>query len=154
MRYLEYERASWITSQRKHNYFTRLAKNNNIICLQESDGKLQLLQAIQVLVPQFRLCGTLILNDLNAGGSAICIRKCLSPDGTMVTHVVTCQGRDHTVNVRSGDPPVTPHWPLCPEALGMFSEEDTEQPRSQAPDCFDCITSAQKQALRYADALL
>ena len=38
----------------------------------------------------------------NAGGSAICIHKDLLPDDAVVTHVVTCQGRDHIVNVRSG----------------------------------------------------
>ena len=34
--------------------------------------------------------------------SAICIQKDLLPDDAVVTHVVTCQGRYHIVNVRSG----------------------------------------------------
>ena len=45
------------------------------------------LQAIQVLVPQFGLYGTCMPNNLNVGGSAICIHKGLLPDGAMVTHV-------------------------------------------------------------------
>ena len=35
-------------------------------------------------------------------GSAICIHEVLLPDDVVVTHVITCQGRDHIVNVRSG----------------------------------------------------
>ena len=38
----------------------------------------------------------------NAGGSAICIHRVLLPEEAIVTHVVTCQGRDHLVNIRSG----------------------------------------------------
>ena len=38
----------------------------------------------------------------NAGGSAICIHRDLLPEDAIVTHVVTCQGRDHLVNIRSG----------------------------------------------------
>ena len=77
--------------EQKHNYFSRLTKNNGIICTQEIHGKDEFLQAIQVLVPQFRLHGTFKPNNLNAGGSAV------------VTHVVTCQGRDHIVKIQSGD---------------------------------------------------
>ena len=46
------------------------------------------MKPIQVLVPQFR--------------SAICIQKKLLPKGAIVTHVGTCQGRDHIVNIQSG----------------------------------------------------
>ena len=49
-----------LSRERIHNYFTRLAKNNDIICLQEILGKHEFPQAIQVLAPQFRLCGTFI----------------------------------------------------------------------------------------------
>ena len=65
------------------------------------------------------------------------------PDDAAVTHVITCQGRDHIVNVRSGcqslvivnvhfEPEltlrslrerlrfITPHWPQCPDAIGMI----------------------------------
>ena len=64
------------------------------------------------------------------------------PDGAIVTHVITCQDRDHIVTIHSGgsvlvivnvhfepDPTlkslreqlrlVTPHWPCCPGALGV-----------------------------------
>ena len=98
-------------------------------------GKEELLQAIQVLVPQFRLYGTFKLNNVNAGGSAICIHEDLLPDGAMVTYVVTCQGRDHTVNIhlepdlalrnlRERPRLITPHWPLYSEALGVITEDD------------------------------
>ena len=42
-------------------------------------------------------------NFFNAGGSAICVHKNLSLEGAIGTHVVTCQGRDHIVNIQSGD---------------------------------------------------
>ena len=73
-----------------------------MICLQELHGKDEFLQAVQVLVPQFLLFGTFIPNKLGAGGSAICIHKSLLPDGAIVTHVITCQGRNHIVTIHSG----------------------------------------------------
>ena len=128
--------------ERKHAYLTRLARYNDI-CLQETHGKDEFLQAVQVLVPQFRLFGTLIPNNESAGGSAIFIHENLLPDGAIVTHVTTCQGRDHIVTTRSGDcvlvvvnvhfePDLTwrglrerlrrisPHWPCYPGALGVI----------------------------------
>ena len=42
------------------------------------------------------------LGNANAGGSAICIHKDLLPGDAVVTHVITCRGRDHVVNVQSG----------------------------------------------------
>ena len=107
-------------------------------------GKDEIIQAVQVLLPQFRLHGTFIPNYFNASGSAICIHKNLLPEGAIVTHVVTCQGRDHTVTIHSGDcvlvvvnvhfePEltlrslrerlrlITPRWPHCPDALGVFA---------------------------------
>ena len=81
--------------------FSRLIENNNIICLNEVHGKDDFLQAIQVLAPRFLLYGTFIPGNENAGGSAVCIHKYLLPDDAVVTHVVTFQGRDHIMNVRS-----------------------------------------------------
>ena len=75
--------------------------HNNIICLQEVHGKDEFLQAIQVLAPQFRLFGTFLPNNENAGGSAICIHRDLLPEEAIVTHLITCHGRDHLVNIRS-----------------------------------------------------
>ena len=118
--------------ERKHNYFTRLTQNNDIVCFQETHGKDEFLQAFQVLMP----------NNVNAGGSAICINKDLLPEGTFATHVVTRQGRDHIVNIRTGgrnfvvgnvhfEPDltlrslrerlrlVTPHWPLYSEVVWL-----------------------------------
>ena len=58
--------ASWQHSrERKHIYLTRHAKDNDIICLQETHGKDEFLQAIQVLVPQFRLFGTFVPNNVS-----------------------------------------------------------------------------------------
>ena len=116
----------------KLNYLNKLLDHNNIICLQELHGKDELLQAIQVLAPRFLLFGTVLPDSEAAGGSAICIHRDL-----LVTHVVTCQGRDHLVNIRSGrhslvfvnvhfEPELTlrqlrgrlclihPHWPAFP----------------------------------------
>ena len=75
--------------------------HNNIICLQEVHGKDEFLQAIQVLAPQFRLFGTFLSANENAGGSAICIHRDLLPEEAVVTRSVTCHGRDHLVNIRS-----------------------------------------------------
>ena len=59
----------------KQAYLTRLARNNDVLCFQETHGKDELLQAIQVLVPQFRMFGASTPNNVNAGRSAILIRK-------------------------------------------------------------------------------
>ena len=40
---------------KKHTYFSRGTKNNDIICNQEIHGKDEFVQAIQVLAQQFRL---------------------------------------------------------------------------------------------------
>ena len=42
-------------------------------------------------------------DNLNAGGSATCIHKKLFLDGAVISHVITCQGRDHIVSIHSGD---------------------------------------------------
>ena len=55
----------------KHNYFKKLLDCNNILCLQEVHGKDEILQALQVLAPNFRLFGTFFPGNENAGGSAI-----------------------------------------------------------------------------------
>ena len=86
----------------KLKYLKKLLDNNNIICLQEVHGKDEFLQAIQVLAPRFRLFGTFLLDNENAGGSAICIHRDLLPEEAIVTHVVTSQSRDHLVNIRTG----------------------------------------------------
>ena len=82
--------------------------------------------------------------NLNAGGSAICIHKKLFLDGAVISHVITCQGRDHIVSIHSGDsilvvvnvhfePDLTlrslrerlllifPHWPCYPGAFGVMA---------------------------------
>ena len=74
----------------KLKYFKRLFDANNILCLQEVHGKDEFLQAIQVLAPRFRFFGTFILDNENAGGSAICINKDILPEGAIVSHVITC----------------------------------------------------------------
>ena len=80
---------------------------------------------------------------MREGGSAICIHKDLLSEYAIVTHVVTCQSRDHLVNIRSGqhslvivnvhfEPELTsrqlrgrfgiihPHWPAYPRGVGLF----------------------------------
>ena len=95
--------SSQLSREQKHVSFTRLAEINDVIYLQEVHGKDEFFQAKQILVPQFRVFGTLKPNNLNAGGSAICIHKKLFLDGGVISHVITCQGRDHTVSNHSGD---------------------------------------------------
>ena len=38
----------------------------------------------------------------SAGGSAICIHRDFLLEEAIVTHLITCQGRDHIVNIQSG----------------------------------------------------
>ena len=127
----------------KLKYLRMLFDNNNILCLQEVHGKDEYLQAIQVLAPRFRFFGTFIPDNENAGGSAICIHRDLLPEEAIVTHLVTCQGRDHLVNIQSGrhnlvivnvhfEPELTlrqlrgrlrlihPHWPAYPNGVGII----------------------------------
>ena len=99
-------------------------------------------KAIQVLAPRFRFFGTFILENENAGGSAICIHRDILPDEAIVTNLVTCHGRDHLVNIQSGrhnlvivnvhfEPELTlqlrrklhlihPHWPSYPNGVGII----------------------------------
>ena len=86
----------------KLKYFRKLFDTNNILCLQEVQGKDEYLQAVQVLAPRFRFFGTFNPGNENAGGSAICIHKELLPEDAIVTHMITCQGRDHIVSIQSG----------------------------------------------------
>ena len=46
--------------------------------------------------------GTSTPENGNAGGSAICIHRDILFDEAIVTHLVTCHGRDHLVNIESG----------------------------------------------------
>ena len=52
-----------------------------------------------MLAPRFRLFGTFIPGNENAGGSALCLHKDILPEEAIVTHLITCQGRDHIVNI-------------------------------------------------------
>ena len=96
----------FLTKQKKRafklKYLRRLSDANNILCLEEVHGKDEYLQAIQVLAPRFRFFGTFISDNEHAGRSAICIHRDLLPEKAIVTHLVTCQGRDHVVNMQYG----------------------------------------------------
>ena len=83
------------TREQKHIYLTRVAKNNDI-CLQETHGKDEFLQAVHILFPPFRLLGAVTLNSVNEGGSAFFVHKNFLPDGAVVNHTPTCQGRSHS----------------------------------------------------------
>ena len=126
-------------------YLKRLIDANNILCLQEVHGKDEYLQAIQVLAPRFWFFDIFIPDNENAGGSAICIHRDLLPEEAIVTHLITCQGRDHLVNIQSGrhnlvivnvhfEPELTlrqlrgrlrlihPNRPAYPNGVGSFLE--------------------------------
>ena len=85
----------------KLKYLKKLSDASNILCLQEVHGKDEYLQAIQVLAPQFQFFGTFLPDTEIAGGSAICIHRDLLPEEAIVSHVITCQGCDHLVNIQS-----------------------------------------------------
>ena len=75
----------------KLNCFKKLLDHNNIICLQEVHGQDEFLQAIQVLAPH--IFGSLVLFFLITKMRED--RLDLLSEEAIVTHVVTCQGRDH-----------------------------------------------------------
>ena len=114
------------------------------------------LQAFQVFAPRFTFFGTFTPENENAGGSAICIHKAFLPEEAIVTHLVTCHGRDHLVNIQSTRHNlvivnvhleseltmrqlrrrlrlVHPHWPAYPNGvviiLGDFNLCDPEEGR-------------------------
>ena len=91
----------------------------------------------------FGCYGTFIPDNENAGGSAICIHWDLLPEEAIMTHLVTCPGRDHLVSIQSGrhnlvivnvhfEPELTlrhlrdrlrlihPHWPAYLNAVGII----------------------------------
>ena len=148
-----------VFSRQKHReskliYLKKVLDHNNNICLQEVHGKDEFLQAIQVLAPQFRLFGTFLPDNENAGGSAICIHT----EEVIVTHSMTCHGRDHLLNIRSE---LTlrqlrgrlglfrPHWPSYPNGasifLGDFNICDPEEGRFHVWD--QTFTDPRKTAM-------
>ena len=127
----------------KLKYLKKLFINNNIVCLQEVHGKDEYLQAIQVLAPRFWFLGAFFPGNENARGSAICSHKDILPEEAIVTHLTTCQGRDHVVHIQSVRQSlvivnvhcerertlrqlrerlhlINPHWPSYPNAVGMI----------------------------------
>ena len=86
------------TESSNSNICKKLLDNNNIICLQEVHGKDEFFQANQELVPRFRLFGTFFFL-ITKMREDFCIHRGLLPEGAIVTHLVTCQGRDHLVNI-------------------------------------------------------
>ena len=85
-------------TESSNSYLKRLF--DTIFRLQEVHGKDEFLQAIQVLVPKFRLSGTFLVDNENAGGTAICIHRHLLLEEALVAHLITCQGRHHLVNIQ------------------------------------------------------
>ena len=98
---------------------------------------------LEVLAPRFRFFGTFFPENENAGESTICNHRDLVPEGAIVTHLITCQGRDHLVNVQSGrhnfvivnvhfEPELSlaqirgrlhlihPHWTSYPNGVGII----------------------------------
>ena len=69
----------------------------------QNHGRDEFLQPVQVLHTQFRLFGTFMWNNGNASGSVLCIRKKIFSHHAVVSHVTTCQGRDHIVTAKSGE---------------------------------------------------
>ena len=86
--------------------------------------------------------GTFVLDNVNAGWSAIFIQEDFTPEHAVVSHEITCQGRDHIATIRSGEGVlvivnvhfepdlvlrdlrerfrrISLHWPHYPEVLGV-----------------------------------
>ena len=93
---------SQTTGEQKHRYLKRLMDKNDGVCLQETHGKDEFPQGLQVLRTQFRMFGIFVPGNVNAGGSATFIRKNCLRDRAVVTHEVTYQGRDLIITVHDG----------------------------------------------------
>ena len=127
----------------KLNYFGKLIEKNNVICFRRYTGRMN----------SFRLsrCGPrdsdyLVRSFLTMRmqkDQLFCIHKDLLLEGAIVSHVITCQGRDHVVNILSVCKYLvivivhfeleltrrrsrerlclfTPHWPPYPNAVGII----------------------------------
>ena len=115
--------------------------NDNILCLCMEETSISRLFMSWPNDLVF-LC-TFIPGNESAGGSAMCIHTDILPEDVIVTHLVTCQGRDNIVNTQSGRHSlvivsvhfeleltlrrlrerfrlITPHWPSCPNAVGII----------------------------------
>ena len=135
--------SSLVSRELKQTYLKRLTDKNDVICLQETRGKGEFLQDLQVLHTQFRMFGTVIIDNVNAGGSATFIHKSLLPDHAVVTHEITSERRDQIVKIQSGESVLVVinvhfephlilrnpreklrriafHWPRCPEGFGII----------------------------------
>ena len=108
---VEYERTSWLHSllsglQRTKAKAPPTAYRKERHCVPPRSARKSFfvfLQALQVQHTQFRMFGTFIPKNVNAGGSAVLIRKNLLSENVVVTHEITCQGRDHIVRIRSDE---------------------------------------------------
>ena len=65
--------SSQCSRELKHAYLTGFTRNNDVICFQETHGKDESFQAIQIFVAHFGLFGTFTPNNANAGVSSILI---------------------------------------------------------------------------------
>ena len=128
MRYLENERAYWITTfQGKIQLLHSTCQEQRHHLYARNSWERWISPSYSGIDPQFQLFGTSLPNNLNASGSAVCIHKNLFPEGAIVTHVGTCQGRHHIVNHNLFEPDLTLrnlrerqrlttlHWPRYPE---------------------------------------
>ena len=95
--------SSHTSRDQKNHYLKRLADKNDVVCLQETHGKDEFLPALQVLHSHFRMFGTFIPDNVNAGGSAILIHKGLLPDHAVIAHGTTQQERDHVIRIRTDE---------------------------------------------------
>ena len=86
--------------ERKHR-LQRLCENNDGICLQDTQGKTEFLQALLVLHTQYHMVGKVVNDQFNTGSSAILVRKTLLHGDTVRTHVIAQMGQDHFVEIRS-----------------------------------------------------
>ena len=80
----------------------RLIENIHVICLQETRGKNEFVQALRLSHTQFHMVGNFLDDQINAGSSVILIRKIrLHNDARRPTQIFTQNGRDHLVKINS-----------------------------------------------------
>ena len=58
-------------------------------------------RALSTIHTRFQMVGTFVEDQVNAGGSAMLVRKYPLEGGSVLEHVVTHVGRDHLITIRA-----------------------------------------------------
>ena len=108
--YLEHQRSHWIcfSKQKNREFKLKYFKSGSSMTTTTSyvsrrfTERMSISKLFRCWLRDLGFFVTFFPGNENAGGSAICIHKELLPEDAIVTHMITCQGRDHVVSRQSG----------------------------------------------------